>query len=157
TGQLGTVVKVTLDEKVTITPHDVMKYLRPYVQFVPVPIYVNGTLISQQSIEAAYVKRTSDFRSLGEITVTLGVYAARVHVYADSNAQVACTVRNIRMGEHDVVGDVIMSQGGGQVMGLRNFFGLASAPIGGCFNMGGVANLTILHPTAGREALSRES
>ena len=43
------------------------------------------------------------------------------------------------------------------MMGLRNYFGLAPAPVAGYYDLGGVANLTILHPTAGREALSRDS
>jgi molecular chaperone HtpG len=45
----------------------------------------------------------------------------------------------------------------GGVYGLRNYFGLAPIPISGFFNLGGVVNLSVLHPTAGREALSRES
>ena len=42
-------------------------------------------------------------------------------------------------------------------MGLRNHFGLAPVPVSGYYQLGGIANLMFLQPTAGREALSRES
>jgi molecular chaperone HtpG len=42
-------------------------------------------------------------------------------------------------------------------MGLRSFFGLAPIPPIGVYQFGGIANLSFLKPTAGREALSRES
>jgi molecular chaperone HtpG len=42
-------------------------------------------------------------------------------------------------------------------MGLRNYFGLAPVPLNTYYELGGIANLSILQPTAGREALSRES
>ena len=48
-------------------------------------------------------------------------------------------------------------QNGGQTLGFRNLFGLAPIPVSGVFEFGGFVNLSILHPTAGREALSRES
>jgi len=42
-------------------------------------------------------------------------------------------------------------------MGLRSFFGLAPAPVVGPYQFGGWANLSFLLPTAGREALARQS
>ena len=43
------------------------------------------------------------------------------------------------------------------IFGYRNSFGLAVIPISSAFNFGGVANLSNLTPTAGRDAVSRES
>src|ERR1017187_7356191 len=42
-------------------------------------------------------------------------------------------------------------------MGLRSYFGLAPVPATGSYQFGGSANLSFLQPTAGREALSRDS
>ncbi len=52
---------------------------------------------------------------------------------------------------------MLLSQGAGAIMGYRNFFGLANIPLSTVFQLGGIANLSFLTPTAGREALSRES
>jgi molecular chaperone HtpG len=51
----------------------------------------------------------------------------------------------------------LLLQNGGQLFGLRSSFGLAPVPNGGTYQLGGFLNLEMLNPTAGREALSRES
>ena len=59
-------------------------------------------------------------------------------------------------GNH-VEGSLALLQSGGQLMGLRSHFGLAPIPSTGVYQFGGSANLSFLQPTAGREAISRES
>lgn len=153
----GTRLTVALDPQNIITAEKARSYLEPYVRYVPVGIYINGTLISQHSLHERYLLRTKDSQSLGTINVTLGDYLCTVEAFCDSNAVAACRVTNLSLAGKAVMGEVVLLQGSGQLMGLRNFFGLAPAPVGGYYNLGGVANLTILHPTAGREALSRDS
>lgn len=153
----GTRLTVVLDPQNTITAEKARSYLEPYVRYVTVDIYVNGILISQQSLHERYLQRTKDSQSLGTINVKLGDYRCTVEAFCDSNAVAACRVTNLSLAGEAVMGEAVFLQGSGQLMGLRNFFGLAPAPVGGYYNLGGVANLTILHPTAGREALSRDS
>jgi molecular chaperone HtpG len=153
----GTRVVVVLDQNNAITPERAISYLEPYVRYVPVGIYVNGTLISQQSLHERYLRRTKDFHSLGTMNVTLADYRCSVEAFCDTNAIVACRVAEMSVAGEAVLGEAVLLQGSGQLMGLRNSFGLAPAPVSGCYDLGGVANLTLLHPTAGREALSRES
>ncbi|MDD2465410.1 MAG: ATP-binding protein [Desulfobulbus sp.] len=153
----GTRLMVSLDPQNTITADKARSYLEPYVRYVPVSIYINGTLISQQSLNERYLHRTRDFQSLGTMNVKLGEYHCTVESFCDSNAVAACRVTNLSLAGEAVIGEAVFLQNSGQLMGLRNFFGLAPAPVSGYYNLGGVANLTILHPTAGREALSRDS
>src|SRR5262249_858174 len=56
-----------------------------------------------------------------------------------------------------LIGEAFFIQEGGQTLGFRNLFGLAPIPVSSGYNFGGFVNLNVLHPTAGREALSRES
>ncbi len=153
----GTRLSVILDSLNVITAEKARSYLEPYVRYVPVPVHINGTLISQQSLHERYLRRTKDFQSLGTLNVTLGDYRCTVEAFCDTNAVVACRVTNLNLASESVMGEVVLLQGSGQLMGLRNYFGLAPAPVNGLYDLGGVANLTILHPTAGREALSRDS
>lgn len=153
----GTRVVVVLDSNNAITPDKARSYLEPYVRYLPVGVYVDGTLISQQSLHERYLRRTKDFQSLGAMNVTLGSYRCSVEAYCDANAVVACKVTNLSLASETILGEVVLLQSSGQLMGLRNSFGLAPAPVSGHYDLGGVANLSILHPTAGREALSRES
>jgi molecular chaperone HtpG len=66
-------------------------------------------------------------------------------------------VTDVKLQGTVVKGDLMLRQGSGQLMGLRNYFGLAPIPVSGNYQLGGLANLSILQPTAGREALSRDS
>ena len=49
----GTKLVVDLDSDNNLTVEAARQYLHPYVRFLPVPILLNGTLISQQSIHGA--------------------------------------------------------------------------------------------------------
>ena len=153
----GTIVSVTLDSNNLFTVAQAIKYLGPYVQYLPVPVHVNEQLISQKPLEDNYFRRTKEFRSLPPMKMQSGVFKSTVDPFVDSNGVVACRVRDITMDGQAVQGQVVLLQGSGQLMGLRNFFGLAPAPVGGSFQLGGIADLTILHPTAGREALAERA
>ncbi|HJY83299.1 MAG TPA: hypothetical protein VKK81_19725, partial [Candidatus Binatia bacterium] len=66
-------------------------------------------------------------------------------------------LEDISLNGNALSGEAFFVQHGGQTLGFRNFFGLAPIPVSGVYQFGGFVNLNILHPTAGREALSRES
>lgn len=153
----GTRLIVTLDPQNVITVENARLYLEPYVQYLPIAVHINDTLVSQQSLEERYLQRTKDFQSLGSMNVKTADYLCSVEAFSDANAIVACRVTNLSLAGESITGEVILLQDSGQLMGLRNYFGLAPAPVSGNYDLGGVANLMILHPTAGREALSRES
>lgn len=153
----GTRLTVSLDPQNVITVEKARSYLDPYVRYLPVPVHVNGAVISQQSLHERYLRRTQAFQSLGTMNVKRGDYRCTAEAFCDSNAVAACRITNLSLAGEAVMGEVVLLQGSGQLMGLRNYFGLAPAPVGGNYDLGGVANLTILCPTAGREALSRES
>jgi molecular chaperone HtpG len=153
----GTVLSVLLDSKTPIAVDQAIKYLDQYVKYLPVPVFVNGTLISQQSVEDRFLQRTKDVKSIGSLNVELTAYNASVETYVDTNGIVSCRVGAIKLAGQPVSGELTLLQGSGQLMGHRSSFGLAPVPVGGHYQLGGIANLSILYPTAGREALSRES
>ena len=63
----------------------------------------------------------------------------------------------MKLGGVPVEGSLVLLQNGGQLMGLRSYFGLAPVPCSTAYQFGGYANLAFLQPTAGREAVSRDS
>jgi molecular chaperone HtpG len=154
---VGTTLTVVLDTNSLIAADKAKAYLRSYVGLLPVPVYFNDELISQQKIESLLKIDQRSFKSLGSIDVTSGVFTVTCKVQADSNGQVLVNLTNVRMGGIEVEGGLALLQSSGQLMGLRSYFGLAPVPVAGGYQFGGWANLSILRPTAGREALSRES
>lgn len=116
-------------------------YLRSYVGLLPVPVYFNSELISQQKIEFLLKIDQRSFKSIGSIDVKSGIFTVTCKVQADPNGQVLVNLTNVRMGGTEVEGSLALLQGGSQLMGLRSYFGLAPVPVTGGYQFGGWANL----------------
>ena len=151
----GTNLIVELDPSSPLVLATARNYLLPYVSFLPVKVLLNGELISQRSY--ADITASRGFAKRSSKRVADGLYAAAVDVHLDSDGRGLARMTDISVAGMPVVGELVLVQDGRQLMGLRNYFGLAPVPIGGHYQLGGHANLSILEPTAGREALSRES
>lgn len=155
--EVGTTLTVTLDEKSLISASKAKTYLKTYVGLLPVPVYFNSELISQQDMGALLNIDRRSFNPIGKMSVKYSVFNVVCDVRCDANGQILVHVTDIRMGDAKVEGSLALLQSGGQLMGFRSNFGLAPAPVFGVYQFGGWANLSFLKPTAGREALSRES
>lgn len=150
----GTTLTVDLDPDSRIDERRAAAYLESYVAYLPVKVLLNGKPISQKDYGEIVFR---GFSSLGGKAGAHDGYEGRVDVWLDSNGQVAARVTDVKLQGNVVKGDLMLGQGSGQLMGLRSYFGLAPIPVSGNYQLGGFANLSILQPTAGREALSRES
>lgn len=154
---VGTTITATLGVKNSITENQALKYLKQYVHMLPVPVYLNNKLISGEKIEDFCRKQGRTFSTLVKKQLSSTSVSASFLIQADANAQVFVLVSDISIGGTNIDGSMALLQNGGQLMGLRSFFGLAPIPAIGQYQFGGHANLAFLHPTAGREALSRTS
>ena len=151
----GTKLIAILDPKKPLSVATIPQYLAQYVAYLPVRVLLNGDLIGQQSYKDQFL--TKDYRELSSKLWTSGSTKVMTRVLADSNGRVAVYADRLSINSTDVTGDLLLVQGQGQVMGLRNYFGLAPIPVSAYYQLGGIVNLSTLQPTAGREALSRES
>ena len=153
----GTTVTAVLDTKYPISPEQALQYLKPYVGLLPIPVYVNDKLISGNGVESQLPIAGRSFTTLGVQSLHDNLCSGTFDVQADSNGQILIYITNITLGGNAIEGSMAVVQSGGQLMGLRSYFGLAPIPAIGNYQFGGYANLSFLQPTAGREALSRES
>ncbi len=153
----GTTVTATLDAENLLTTEQAIGYLGPFVNLLRVPVTVNGVLISQRTAEAVLPIGHRTFADAGTRDESDGSCAGSFEVRVDANGQVLVYGRSLLLAGAPVDGEIVLLQSGGQVNGLRSNFGLAPVPASGPFQFGGIANLSFLQPTAGREALSRES
>lgn len=155
--EVGTTVTAVLDGQHPISPAQAKQYLEPYVGLLAVPVYLNGVLISGRTVESRLPIAGRPFSQLGLKTINDELCGGTFEVRADPNGQVMALVTEVTLGGNLVEGTLALVQAGGQLMGLRSNFGLAPIPAIGSYQFGGFANLSFLQPTAGREALSRES
>ena len=154
---VGTTVTALLDNEHPISPEQALQYLKPYVGLLRVPVYFNGDLISGNTIESRLPIANRTFVKLGVRVLNDNLCGGSFDVLADPNGQILVFVTDVTLGGNVIEGSMALVQAGGQLMGLRSFFGLAPIPAIGNYQFGGFANLSFLQPTAGREALSRES
>jgi molecular chaperone HtpG len=155
--EVGTTVTAILDSENPISPEQALRYLEPYVGLLPVPVYFNGNLISGRPIDSQLPISGRTFEKLGSQKLSNNLWGGSFDVRADANGQILIFVTDITLGDNAIEGSMALVQSGGQLMGLRSYFGLAPIPAIGSYQLGGFANLSFLQPTAGREALSRES
>jgi molecular chaperone HtpG len=157
--QPGTRVIAELDNSLKLTVDGAIDYLKPYIKYLEVPVFINGQNVSQNSYSDFDEVRQDILYFTKKLNVTAGdpsiKFSLTINVTNQNVVKVRCD--NITKDNVKISGDMSLSQGVGGIYGLRNYFGLAPIPVGGYFNLGGVVNLSNLHPTAGREALSRES
>jgi molecular chaperone HtpG len=120
-------------------------------------VLVNDRLISQQRFEDALVDKAAGFNQISSRPVSGGEFSGTLRTFINPLARVLARLDGITLNGNPLSGEVLFVQQSAQTLGFRNLFGLAPIPVSGVYEFGGFVNLNILHPTAGREALSRES
>lgn len=156
TGQFGTKITATLDPDAQLQMERARNYLITYVQYLPVKVELNGELISQKPLIEQYRDDSAKIQQELKGFEFEGT-KADVLVQCNEAGRVSCALSNIFISGEQIGGEVCLRQDVGHLWGLRSFFGLAPLPISSYYSFGGVANLSVLSPTAGREALTRES
>lgn len=153
----GTKIIATLDDASKITLQGAITYLEPYIKYLPVKVMVNGTLQSQKKYRDDLIPDINELHTFPTKRINSSDHEANVEIMFDRRtARVHVVLSDITYRGEKIQGEAILIQNYGPLMGLRKYFGLAPIPVSGIYRFGGIANLSILTPTAGREALSRE-
>ncbi len=153
--EVGTTLIAEIATNAQVNVDGLREYLRPFVKFLSVPVQFNGEVISQQDVRAA-VGIGENWHLISTKNLTVGRFGFELNIFAEGN-QVALIVDKLVIDGSSSIGGLWLRHGAGQVMGLRSRFGLAPIPFLSHYQLGGFADLPILLPTAGREALTRES
>jgi molecular chaperone HtpG len=155
--EVGTTVTAILKSDALISSEQAKQYLLPYVGSLQIPVYLNEELLSGKPLDALLQMANRQFNSIGRQALHNNQCAGTFEVSADTNGQILIHASEMKLGGVPIEGTMVLVQSGRQLMGLRSYFGLAPIPPIGIYQFGGVVNLSFLKPTAGREALSRES
>ncbi|HEY8559462.1 MAG TPA: ATP-binding protein [Pyrinomonadaceae bacterium] len=153
----GTLIVAELDDNLNLTVDGAISYLTPYIKYLNVPVFINNQNVSQNSYLEYFEARPDALRLSESYKINQNNFSFDLNVNFTKQGPVKLFCSNIIYENRAIKGNIALSQGIASIYGLRNYFGLAPIPISGYFNLGGVVNLSSLHPTAGREALSRES
>ena len=156
-GHPGTTVEIVIDEGVNIGVAEATAYITEAVRYLPIPVVVNGAVVSKHEfIEALSQPRTSEPMIHQHVQITGGIEAT-MELAMGFNGEPWVRVTDMRDGSDIIAGEIILAQEQHQIHAYRSGFSLATTAVTSHFGLGGVANLSSLTPTAGREALTTSS
>lgn len=147
----GTRIVATLEKKGSVDAGEAIKYLRQYVEYIKVPMLINGKDFPKKQI--SFVKKITSY-SVSHPNISYKLDIGYGNAFPLS---VDILVYDIEYLGTKLKGFIYLNTRDKRIIGLRNGFGLAGINVSGVYGFGGVANLDTLVPTAGREAVSRES
>lgn len=150
----GTTITAILDDEHNFVIDDAKNYLKPFVQYVDIPVYLNDDLISQQPKGITNVPSDAyeiiDQHESGYATFNYRIIFQKYHPI---NPQLEIT--NIKLYGENEPGMLYLTKLKPNLFGLNHGFGLANLNVYSQFGFGGFANFSFLEPTAGREAISK--
>lgn len=152
---VGTTLTADIGDGAHIDINGLRGYLHQFVQFLPVPVIFNGELISQKSIAVA-TEIEAGWRLIGEQPIAFDQFSFTAKMLTNGTL-FGIIVDSILINGMPSTAGIWLRQNAGQITGLRSRFGLAPLPVSSHYQFGGFADLPFLQPTAGREALTRDS
>lgn len=156
TGVPGTLITARLSDEVSVDVQQATAYISQFVRYLTIPVVVNSTVVSQKGLGSQLQPPESwhfwtDRESLEQ------PFGGRLTVGVGSTGQVWCEVSGIEQGSNHPKGRVVIRQALNGIDTMRSGFGLARAAVSSDYQWGGMADLLVLQPTAGRAALETGS
>ena len=155
-GSYGTTISVILMPGISITEKQAEAYITRYVQYLPIPVTINGKSIDRKELGINETRSNSE-------TIKGDVHSGLIQFHYEINflnyqpLKPEIMVTNILYNNELVKGRLLLNRDEIEIFGLNNGFGISRISVVSEFNFGGVADFTFLEPTAGRETISRQS
>ena len=156
-GRPGTTVAIAIAQGEEIDVAQAKAYITEAVKYVPAPVIVNGDVVSDHEfLEAVPLPTGADPIALDRARIAGGIEAS-LRILVGVNGEPWVHLTDVHKGPNAIAGEIILAQDRHQIHAYRTGFSLAATAVQSCFGLGGIANLSCLSPTAGREALTTES
>lgn len=156
TGSYGTKISAILMPGITITEEQVEAYITKYVQFIPIPVTINGRTIKQKQLFVNRARPNSESLE-GDVKDGVVRFHYDISFLKYQPLQPEILVTNIVYNYESVRGRLFLNKDENEIFGLNNGFGISRVGLASEFYFGGVADFSFLEPTAGRETVSRQS
>jgi len=154
----GTTVTARIEPGKVVSALEATTYLKQFVEFVDVPIRLNGELISGAPYESALPSVRSAWEELAPGVTLAGTVTGNLRVLGMSSGELRLILTDATVaGAAGGSGAAVLTQGGNAIRTLRTGFGLATVGVSSLNQWGGIVDLPFLKPTAGREALEANS
>lgn len=156
-GEPGTIVEATIQGDKTVNVADAVTYITEFVAYLPIEVVVNGQKASGQSVASSVAPLAATWSFEQAAVDCGGGLQADIRITGAISGEVRVALSNIRYGEQELAGQMVLRQGIATVRTFRSGFGLATVNLSSVYQFGGIADFLFLQPTAGREALTTAS
>ena len=153
-GEPGTTITAYVSASEQISVQKALDYIAEFVSLVDLPVRANGMTVSQKLVEDLIPpvpevwKMTDTDRKIGSRMTS------DVMVILSNNADLWMHFTNIVWDSKSFPGRLVLRTGHSNLRTFRGGFGLATASVNSSYQFGGIADLFVLEPTAGREAIT---
>lgn len=153
-GQPGTIITAHIAAASHVNVQQARNYIAEFVSLVDMPVYMNNELISKRAIEEAVPLVPETWRHT-QVGQKLGErLKADILLILSNNADIWMKLTNVIWVGRPVSGRIVLRSSHSALRTFRSGFGLATASVNSAYQFGGIADLIILEPTAGREAIT---
>lgn len=157
TGKPGTEIIAKILPQHQVNVAEATRYITGFVAFLQIPVYVNGVLVSQGSLDEA-VPRLREAWRVTKLAETIGGrLKADIDLIGAATGEMWLSLRQVEWDGGLLPGKFLFRQGTSAIKTYRSGFGLATVSVTSAYHFGGVADFLFLEPTAGREALATAS
>ena len=154
----GTIVRARLAAGNRLSVQEAREYLREFVEFVDIPVFFNMDQISGATHRAALPSERYAWLEHRTGVSLAGVILGDLELHGMASGELRIILEGVKsetaMGKP---GTIVLVQGRNVVRTLRSGFGLANVTTQSGYHWGGIVDLPLLQPTAGREALDTAS
>ena len=157
-GKPGTTVRARLGHGSDLSVQDARKYLHEFVEFVDTPILFNGEKLSGAGYRSALPSEKYAWSERSKNISLAGVLSGDLELLGMASGELRVIVDNVQSASGiGRPGSMVLLQHRNAIRTLRSGFGLSTVAVHSRYEWGGVVDLLILKPTAGREALDASS
>ena len=157
-GTPGTVIRARLSSDTGMSGQDARRYLREFVEFVDIPVSLNGENLSGATHREVLPSERYAWREPVRDVSVAGILSGDLEISGMASGELRVVVDNIKTAAGlGRPGAIVLLQDHNAIRTLRSGFGLATVGVQSLYGWGGVVDLPFLTPTAGREALDASS
>ena len=157
-GEPGTVVRAHLTPTSGVSVQEARKYLHEFVEFVDLPVLFNDEKISGSSYRAMLPSERHAWSERRQDISLAGILSGDLELFGMASGELRVILENVQsVPRLRNPGSIVLLQGRNAIRTFRSGFGLSTVAMRSRYQWGGAADLSILKPTAGREALDVSS
>ena len=154
----GTTVRAHLAPMSGVSAQEALTYLQEFVEFVDVPVLFNGQKLSGATHREVLPSEKHAWLEHRRDILLDGILSGDMELIGMASGELRIVLDNIKSTSGvGRPGWMVLLQGRNGIRALRSGFGLSTVAVQSGYQWGGVVDLSILQPTAGREALDASS